>query len=232
MADLQLGSTFSKRYTLTSDGGAYTVSNLGFRPDYAVLVNLTSNADDDILKAEWYRGMTDAHAFATYVMPNDGADDEVSFNRITANGFTLVENASGVDNSYSAIGAITGATAANPVVITDASHGLSDGDTIRITGVSGMIELNNRRFRVSNSTTNTFEIQDPETRADVDGSNYTAYTSGGQWNLLNRVDANRDVFDPATYDMTLGTSLMAADSDVLQVVFVKYGDTVALGDIA
>lgn len=68
---------------------------------------------------------------------------------------------------------ITAATAANPVVITSASHGFSNGDRVYITGVSGMVELNNREFTVANVTANTFEL------SGINGTGFTAYTSGG-----------------------------------------------------
>lgn len=231
MTDLWLDQNMEARFTFTSGGAAYTTPSLEFRPDYAILINLTTNAENDLIKAEWFRGMTAAHAFATYRMANDGGSDAISFGRITANGFTLTETAAGVTNSYSAAGAITGATAADPVVITDASHGLSNGDTIRITDVGGMIELNNNSYRVANVTTNTFELQNPETRTNIDGSNFTAYTSGGIWNLLNRVDSNRAIFNPLTYTMTLGTAIVGADSDVMQLIISKAGYNTDLGDI-
>lgn len=69
---------------------------------------------------------------------------------------------------------ITGATAANPVVVTASSHGYSNGDRIFITEVTGMTELNNREFTVANKTTNTFEL------SGIDGSAFTAYSSGGK----------------------------------------------------
>ena len=69
---------------------------------------------------------------------------------------------------------ITGATAANPVVITSAGHGFSNGDKISISKVVGMVELNvETAFTIANKATNTFEL------SGVDGSSYTAYTSGG-----------------------------------------------------
>jgi len=74
--------------------------------------------------------------------------------------------------------AITGAAAAKPVEITCVSHGLSDGDLIWIDKVIGMIELNNRVFTIANKTDDTFELTDGA-GADIDGSGYTAYTSGG-----------------------------------------------------
>lgn len=69
---------------------------------------------------------------------------------------------------------ITGATAANPVVVTASSHGYSNGDRVFITEVTGMTELNNREFTVANKTTNTFEL------SGIDGSAFTAYSSGGK----------------------------------------------------
>jgi hypothetical protein len=68
---------------------------------------------------------------------------------------------------------ITGATAANPVVITAVAHGYSNGDRVIIAGVLGMTELNNREFTVANVTANTFEL------SGVNGTTYTAYSSGG-----------------------------------------------------
>ena len=73
MADLHLGQSMSVRYDFESGGVAYTTAALPFRPDYAKLVNLTTNAENDLLVAEWYRDMTDAHAFATYRMANAGS---------------------------------------------------------------------------------------------------------------------------------------------------------------
>jgi len=71
---------------------------------------------------------------------------------------------------------ITGATQANPIVITSASHGLSNGENVRITGVSGMVELNNGIFTTANVATNTFQL------SGINGtSGYTAYSSGGDW---------------------------------------------------
>ena len=54
--------------------------------------------------------------------------------------------------------AITGITRAKPIVLTSSSHGMSDGNLVDIRGVVGTTELNNQRFRVIESTTNTFEI--------------------------------------------------------------------------
>ena len=79
---------------------------------------------------------------------------------------------------------ISGATRANPVVITATAHGLSDGDQVDIENVAGMIELNNKRYTVNNQTTNTFELQNIEpTPVNVNGTAYTTYLSGGEARL-------------------------------------------------
>jgi hypothetical protein len=74
---------------------------------------------------------------------------------------------------------VTGATAADPVVITTStSHGLSSGQSVYISGVAGMTQLNGRTFNITSLTSTTFSLQN-SAGADIDGSGYTAYTSGG-----------------------------------------------------
>ena len=68
---------------------------------------------------------------------------------------------------------ITNITQANPAVVTVASHGYSNGDDVWINSVVGMTEVNGRRFRIANVTTNTFEL------SGVNSTGYTTYTSGG-----------------------------------------------------
>tara|TARA_R110000764_G_C11029370_1_gene385292 strand:- start:7348 stop:10386 length:3039 start_codon:yes stop_codon:yes gene_type:complete len=73
---------------------------------------------------------------------------------------------------------ITGATAANPVVVSSTAHGLSNGDEVYITGVAGMTQLNGRNFKLTAVAANSFALIDLNGVA-VDGTGYTAYTSGG-----------------------------------------------------
>lgn len=75
--------------------------------------------------------------------------------------------------------AISGATQANPVVITANGHGYSNGDEVFISGIAGMTEPNGKRFIVANVTTNTFELTDQITGSNVDGTGFAAYSSGG-----------------------------------------------------
>lgn len=78
---------------------------------------------------------------------------------------------------YEAADTITGATQADPVVLT-VTNSYSNGDEVFVSGIAGMTELNNRSFLVANVTGTTVELQDLEGN-DIDGSAYTAYSSGG-----------------------------------------------------
>ena len=69
---------------------------------------------------------------------------------------------------------ITGATAADPVVITSNGHALANGTKVSIRGVVGMTDLNaETSYTVAATATNTFAL------AGLDGSGFDAYTSGG-----------------------------------------------------
>lgn len=68
---------------------------------------------------------------------------------------------------------ITLATQANPVALTVAGHGLATGAVAMITSVGGMTQLNDKLFTVTVVDANTVTLD------GVDGTAFTAYTSGG-----------------------------------------------------
>ena len=135
---------------------------------------------------------------------------------------------------------ITGATAANPVVITSASHNYSNGDRVYITGVTGMTEINNREFTVANVTTNTFEL------SGVDGSGFSAFVSGGTVGRIVEVTTTYsidDIFEinhvqsadvlylahkdhePAKLTRTTATSFTLTDIDFIDGPWLDENDT-------
>jgi len=73
---------------------------------------------------------------------------------------------------------ISGATQADPCVITATAHGYSDGDEVFIDSVVGMTELNGKFFLVANKTANTFELTDVD-GTGIDATGFTAYSSAG-----------------------------------------------------
>jgi len=99
---------------------------------------------------------------------------------------------------------ISGATQANPVVLTITGTTLNNGDRIFVKDVAGMVELNNREFTVANKTTNTIEL------SGVDGTGFTAYTSGGT--------AGKIVEDTTTY----------TEAQVFELNFVQSADVLYL----
>lgn len=69
--------------------------------------------------------------------------------------------------------AITAATLANPVKITAAAHGRATGEIVQITGVVGMTQINDKLFTITVVDADNFTLD------AVDGTAFTAYTSGG-----------------------------------------------------
>ena len=104
---------------------------------------------------------------------------------------------------------ITGITKANPGVVTSTAHGFSNGDTVVISGVVGMTQVNGKRFKVANVATNTFELQDIDGN-NVNTSSYTTYSSGG---VANRV-------------YTLATTYLTAD--LFQIKYAQSADVMYL----
>jgi len=135
---------------------------------------------------------------------------------------------------------ITAATAADPVVVTSAGHGYSNGDRVYITEVAGMVELNNREFTVANKTTDTFEL------SGVDGSAFAAYSSGGKVGKIVEVTTTysaSDIFEinyaqsadvlylthkdhePAKLTRTSHTSWTLTDIDFIDGPWLDENDT-------
>ena len=131
-----------------------TITNIT-QADPAVVTSSSHGVSDgDDIRISGVSGMTEVNK-VTYVA-----------GEVTTNTLELFSN-----TKVSAT--ISGATRANPVVITAASHGLSNSDQIGIFDVTGMVELNGNGYTVANVTANTFEL------SGINGTGYTAYTSGG-----------------------------------------------------
>lgn len=74
---------------------------------------------------------------------------------------------------------ITAISNANPVAITIPAHGFVENDEVFISGVGGTTELNNNRYYIANVTANTFELTNQITGANIDGTAFGVFTSGG-----------------------------------------------------
>jgi len=77
-------------------------------------------------------------------------------------------------------GTITSITQpSNPCSIFSAAHGLQTGAYIYITGVTGMVELNNQVYQITRVNNNRFTLN------GIDNTSFGAYTGGGTWTTTN-----------------------------------------------
>ena len=65
---------------------------------------------------------------------------------------------------------ITAATKANPVKITAAAHGFSNGDFVYISAVTGMTQLNNKIYEVIGKDNDTFQLK------GINGTSYSTHS--------------------------------------------------------
>lgn len=73
--------------------------------------------------------------------------------------------------------AITGISNAATGVVTSPGHGLVAGDSVTISGVAGMPEVNGNTYTVGTTTATTFQLSATNT------TGFGTYTSGGKWVL-------------------------------------------------
>lgn len=142
----------------------------------------------------WTRVLTDGYFESVTTIPgNDGYDEVWALVRREVDGNTVryievfggdfgeeIRDCFFVDAglTYHEPADIEGATQANPVVIAATDHGFSDGNYVYISEVEGMTELNGHTYKVASAAANSFALQD-EDGNDIDGTAFTAYTSGG-----------------------------------------------------
>ena len=104
--------------------------------------------------------------------------------RFHTNGGTLLEDTQDIEDI----------TKDDPCEITITGHGYSDGDWVYVAGAGGMTEVNGRYYIVANSATDTFTLQDLN-GDDIDSTNFTTYTSGGNVGKVYEVSTPYDEDD-------------------------------------
>jgi Ubiquitin-activating enzyme E1 FCCH domain len=105
--------------------------------------------------------------------------------------------------------AISGATQANPCVITSTGHSVTNGNYVYVTGVLGMTQINNRTFLAANVTANTFEIQSLS-GSNINSTGYSAYVSGG------------------TVARILGSTHAYVEADLFDITYAPFEDRLTL----
>jgi hypothetical protein len=207
---------------LQSAGAAYNLI-LPWQADKLEWFNYTKFAtNDQNLQGVWFRDFPAGDA----LIINRGTTTLTSTLEAT-NGVTINNSTGGFTNEHKTI---TGITTATPGVVTVASHGLSDGQRVVITKLSGNIgqELNNNTYVVDVLSSSTFALYDVYGAPVPVVSTYSA--SGGQITItgpdLGIVNA------PPTYRLLLGTAVMGNDNDVIYFQATKFNAYYNLGDVA
>lgn len=104
-------------------------------------------------------------------------------------------------------GTITAITAANPGVVSDAAHTFIANDHVYISGITGMVELNDRHFLIGTVAAGTYQLKDYDTGVVVDTSGYTAYSAGGGTELVGEFQDTRSELYPGAVKFTDGGRL-------------------------
>ena len=145
----------------------------GVSAEYPIEVTIPAHgfADSDeidLLNILWE---PDVDKFFNAIQPHQLNGGRFRVAASTTNTLQLLKSQGRVD--------ITGATQANPIVVTAPAHGYADGTVIGPSGVFGMVELNGNTYKVANKTVDTFELT-TLADVDIDSTAFTPYTSGGQ----------------------------------------------------
>ncbi len=162
------------------------------------LIGLTRDRQQELLA--WHKHTTDGTFESVAVIPSDG-DDEVwvSVAR-TVNGSTVrsIERMKSFDWGTSqrdcffvdagstwdggAAVTVTGIAVdagTDRVTVTAASHGFTDGWTVKLASVAGMTDVNENVYTVADKGDNTFVLKTRDGSGYIDGSAFGTYTSGG-----------------------------------------------------
>jgi len=207
--------TQSRKFRIQSAGAAYNLE-IGFEATTVIVWNYTKWASDGV-KQEfiWHKGMADGYALSE-ICDDTGTNRAVE----TSNGFTPYDTSAVTANYQTA----SGITKANPGVVTVTStSGWLAGHALRFQGLVEMIELNKTAVPIYIK-----EIIDGTTFSILDTSGYgAAETTGGTvYNLSKAVEAS------GFKGITLGTTVIGANDDILFVQAFSDDSYVNLGDIA
>ena len=165
--------------------------------DDGIVLGLTYLKEQDV--CAWHRHDTDGDVESLCVIPGDGYDEVwMVVNRTNGRFIEVMEKridedvrlAYFIDNgvTISSDKVITNATNASPVVVTVVGHGYSDDDMVDINNIVGMTKLNGDgssagingfQYLIKKLTNDTFELYEPITGDPIDGTNWSAYESGG-----------------------------------------------------
>lgn len=199
-------------FTSPSTAAAQTIE-LGFIPSKFILTNYTGYGTATVVaQSTYFFGMAAGYALVQTVT----TDSDVTGNFLvptiaTSNGFTAFSNGALWSPTQATI---SGATKANPCVITATSHGFATGDTVTISAVVGMTQLNTNRYIITVIDANSFSLSDLF-GDPVNSSAFGTYVSGGIANKISTDETPPGLqLDEGSAGIILGTGLFRNNADV------------------
>ncbi len=158
-----------------------TAAILTYMEEHELIAYSTRKTDGQFLRFGTMPGPNDDEVWAHTERTIDGS--VVRYIEVLNNFFTGDDIKDGrfLDCSVTVEGdefAVTGATQANPVVITAVGHTYSNGNTVRFETVPGMTELNYNYYTVAGVSGDTFQL------SGIDGTGYGEYNAA-EWSVQN-----------------------------------------------
>ena len=181
MADAQINGLLGAIHLTTSLQTIYTPSTSGDGKQVQGMLEITGLDT----KGTTYFGI---------VLTDDNGNEHIKNEHIAVNRGQTLRHPIGLKKGQSVkayceaqetVMTVSTITAANPPVVTvNDTQTLQDGDIVKSNSIGGMTELaDNKIFKVGNVTGTTFELQTLD-KQNLDGSAYTAYTSGGTFQKI------------------------------------------------
>lgn len=212
---------------LQSGGVAYDIQ-LPFEPDMFQWWRYTGYATAGTIgQGTWFRGFPAGDGLNLRSIVDNGSTGNASLQLDTSNSVTVANLEGGFTDQHLTISGVSTAAVA---VVTTGTHGLASGARVVITKLAGNMGqlLNNKTYVVDVLSSTTFALYDIYGNG-ISTAGYT-YTGGGQATKtgpeLNVVD------EPTLYYLTLGTTVMGADNDVIYFLATKFNRYVNYGDVA
>jgi len=157
-----------------------------------------SSANTNMLAAWWYKDMASGSAFVQN--RTSGQLTAITTNMVTSGGFTLIDpnTTSELQPAKTHSGAST-ISSADPAVVTVTSHGYSNGDIVRVTNSTGLLQIAGWDFTIGSVTTNTFTLKNLDTTL-------TNLTSGASAVTVQKLNF-QSLYTPRRYRITnIGTA--------------------------
>lgn len=209
------------------------------------LLGLTYETQEKVFA--WFRVVTDGGAFESVAVIGDEDEEEQIWAIVlrTIDGSTAryveyfkpfdfyheIDDCfflhSGLSWTGTSAATITGITQANPAVVTAESHGFTDGELVRISGVVGMTEANQgltHAYTVAGATADTFQL------SGITSAGWSEYTSGGTAIQVIRTVTGLDHLEGEDVDILIDGAVAPAETvSGGEITMDWYGNKVHVG---